>query len=58
MIASGADLNVMEPGDKYTPLLTAIMNDNLDFATLLIEKGAKVDDGSWRWWSDAQRAGS
>lgn len=46
LIASGANLNAVEPGDNYTPLLTAIMNDNFDFALLLIEKGAKVDDGS------------
>lgn len=46
LIDSGANLNVIEPGDKYTPLLTAIVNDNWDFATLLVEKGAKLDDGS------------
>ena len=46
LIDSGANMNVVEPGDKYTPLLTAIVNDNFDFAALLIEKGAKVDDGS------------
>jgi ankyrin repeat protein len=46
LIAAGANLEAVEPGDRYTPLLTAIMNDNFDFAKLLIEKGARVDDGA------------
>lgn len=46
LIAAGADLNRTEPDSHYTPLLTAIINNHYDIATLLIEQGAKVNDGS------------
>jgi ankyrin repeat protein len=46
LIAAGADLNVTETQYGFTPLMTAIFNGHYDFAGMLIEKGAGVNDGS------------
>ena len=46
LIASGADLNVTETQYGFTPLMTAIFNGHYDYAGMLIEKGAGVNDGS------------
>jgi uncharacterized protein len=46
LLASGADINKVEPDSHYTPLLTAVINKHFDMATMLIEKGANVNDGS------------
>jgi ankyrin repeat protein len=46
LIAAGADVNAPEPQYDFTPLLIAIYNGKYDFASLLIENGAKVNDGS------------
>jgi ankyrin repeat protein len=46
LIAAGADVNAPEPQHKFTPLLIAIYNGKYDFASLLIERGAYVNDGS------------
>jgi ankyrin repeat protein len=46
LIAAGADLNVTEAQYGFTALMTAIFNAHYDFAGMLIEKGADVNDGS------------
>lgn len=46
LIAAGADLNRQDPDFHFTPLLVSIVNDNVALATLLVEKGAQVNDGS------------
>jgi ankyrin repeat protein len=46
LIAAGADVNKTEPELHFTPLLEAVVNNHYDFATLLIENGANVKDGS------------
>ena len=46
LIAAGGDVNAPEPQHKFTPLLIAIYNGKYDFASLLIDHGANVNDGS------------
>src|SRR5499425_1380939 len=46
LIAAGADVNAPEPQHKFTPMLIAIYNGKYDFASLLMERGANVNDGS------------
>ena len=46
LIAAGADVNVLEPQHSFTPMLIAIYNGKYDFASLLLNHGAKVNDGS------------
>ena len=46
LIAAGADLNAPEPQHDFTPMLIAIYNGKYDFAAVLIEHGARVNDGS------------
>src|SRR5262245_55831531 len=46
LVAAGADLNVSERQYGFTPLMTAIFNGHYDFAGMLIQKGADVNDGS------------
>src|SRR5262249_55744650 len=46
LIAAGADVNAPEPQHKFTPMLIAIYNGKYDFASLLTENGANVNDGS------------
>jgi uncharacterized protein len=46
LIASGADINKVEPDSHYSPLLTAVINKHFDMATMLIENNANVNDGS------------
>jgi ankyrin repeat protein len=40
LIEAGADINQVNPGDKSTPLVTAIINGHFDLAKFMIEKGA------------------
>lgn len=46
LIAAGADVNMPEPAFSFTPMNTAVYNGHYDFAAMLIEKGANVNDGS------------
>ncbi len=46
LIAAGADVNATEPQYGFSALQTAIFNGHYAFAALLIDTGAKVDDGS------------
>ncbi|PYS36357.1 MAG: hypothetical protein DMG14_24700 [Acidobacteria bacterium] len=46
LLAAGGDVNAPEPQHKFTPLLIAIYNGKYDFASLLIDHGANVNDGS------------
>jgi ankyrin repeat protein len=46
LIDAGADVNAPEPQHNFTPMLIAIYNGKYDFASLLIDHGAKVNDGS------------
>jgi len=46
LIAAGADVNTPEPQHAFTPMLIAIYNGKYDFAGLLMEHGARVNDGS------------
>jgi ankyrin repeat protein len=45
LVAGGADLNYKEP-QGYTPLLVAILNGQYELASMLVDKGAKTDDGA------------
>ena len=40
LLEGGADINQINPGDKSTPLITAIINGHFDLAKYMIEKGA------------------
>jgi len=40
------DVNALEPQHDFTPMLIAIYNGKYDFAGMLMEHGAKVNDGS------------
>ncbi len=40
LVDGGADVNVLSPGDKASPLLVAVINGHFDLAAMLIEKGA------------------
>src|SRR2546428_1373850 len=46
LISAGADVNAPEPQHNFTPLLIAIYNGKNDFASVLIEHDANVNDGS------------
>jgi len=46
LIGAGAELNTPEPAHDFTPMNTAIYNGHYDFAAMLINKGANVNDGS------------
>jgi ankyrin repeat protein len=46
LIAAGADVNATEPQYGFSAMQTAIFNGHYDFAGLLLDKGADVDDGS------------
>jgi len=50
LIASGTDINVIEPGSGSTPLLTAAMFDRIEIAKMLLKAGASINaknyDGS------------
>ncbi len=46
LISAGADVNAPEQQHDFTPMLIAIYNGKYDFVALLMEHGAKVDDGS------------
>jgi ankyrin repeat protein len=43
LIAAGADLNTGDPEYGYTPLMLSLYNWHTDFAKMLIQNGAKVD---------------
>jgi ankyrin repeat protein len=46
LVRAGADLKAIDPVHGFTPLLTAVINGNYAVATMLIDNGADVDDGS------------
>jgi ankyrin repeat protein len=46
LIDAGADVNVAEPQYGFTPMQTAIFNGHYDLVPLLLDRGAKADDGS------------
>src|SRR5438874_669084 len=46
LLAAGADVNAPEAQHNFTPMLIAIYNGKYDLAAMLIERGAKVNDGS------------
>lgn len=50
LIASGADVNVVEPSSGSTPLITAALFDRIDIAKVLLAAGASINaknyDGS------------
>jgi ankyrin repeat protein len=45
-VAAGADVAAAEPQYGFTSMQTAIFNGHYDFAAMLIEKAADVNDGS------------
>lgn len=47
LVEAGADMNYKEP-QGYTGLLIAILNGQYELAAMLIDKGAKIDDGALR----------
>jgi ankyrin repeat protein len=46
LIEAGAEMRALEPQYGFTPMQTAIFNGHYDFAALLVDKGANVNDGS------------
>jgi ankyrin repeat protein len=46
LLDAGAEVNASESQHGFTPMQTAIFNGHYDFAALLIERGADVNDGS------------
>ena len=46
LLRAGADVNAAEPQHNFTPMLIAIYNGKYDFASVLIERDANVNDGS------------
>lgn len=40
LIDAGADVNLVSPGDKASPLLTALINGHFDLGMTLLDKGA------------------
>ncbi len=42
----GADTGLADTDFHFTPLMEAIFNGHLDFARMLVDKGASIDDGS------------
>jgi ankyrin repeat protein len=46
LLRAGADVNAAEPQHNFTPMLIAIYNGKYDFASVLIEHDANVNDGS------------
>jgi ankyrin repeat protein len=47
LVEAGADLNYKEP-QGYTALLIAILNGQYELASVLVDKGARIDDGALR----------
>src|SRR2546428_8203950 len=46
LLAAGADVTAAEPQHNFTPMLIAVYNGKYDFASVLIEHDANVNDGS------------
>jgi uncharacterized protein len=46
LVEGGADMSVADTDFRFTPLMEAIFNGHLDFARMLVEKGANLNDGS------------
>jgi ankyrin repeat protein len=46
LVEGGADMSLTDTDFRFTPLMEAIFNGHLDFAHMLIEKGANVNDGA------------
>jgi ankyrin repeat protein len=40
LVEGGADINVLSPGDKASPLLTAVINGHFDMAAFFLDQGA------------------
>jgi ankyrin repeat protein len=46
LVEGGADMSLADTDFRFTPLMEAIFNGHLDFARMLLEKGANLNDGS------------
>lgn len=46
LVEGGADINLADTDFRFTPSMDAIFNGHLDFAQMLLEKGAGLADGS------------
>jgi ankyrin repeat protein len=46
LVEGGADMSETDTDFRFTPLMEAIFNGHLDFAQMLVEKGANINDGS------------
>ena len=46
LVEGGADMSLADTDFHFTPLMEAIFNGHLDFARMLAEKGANLNDGS------------
>ena len=47
LIASGTDVNEIEPGSGSTPLMTAALLDRVEIAKLLLDAGASIDSKNY-----------
>jgi ankyrin repeat protein len=46
LVEGGTDMSLTDTDFRFTPLMDAIFNGHLDFAQMLIDKGANINDGS------------
>jgi uncharacterized protein len=46
LVEGGADVSLADTDFRFTPLMEAIFNGHLDFARMLVDKGANLNDGS------------
>lgn len=56
LVEGGADMSLADTDFRFTPLMEAVFNGHLDFALMLIDKGANINDGSLYILADQRNA--
>jgi len=54
LIERGAEVNLLAPGPRTTPLMKACGVGNVEVAGLLVSRGASVSDSHWQSYTDCQ----